>query len=176
MSADALPIAIRPECSGECERVFAIHERAFGRPGEARLVDALRGRTQPQISLVAEIEGAGVVGHVFFSPVQVIDGPEHRSALALGPVAVDPARQGLGVGSELCRRGLDACLALDEPVVFVLGHARYYPRFGFEAARPRGFFYKSAEFDSAFFVAELVPGALAGYAGEVVYPLEFDEV
>jgi putative acetyltransferase len=176
MSAGALPISIRSERSGDRERVFTIHERAFGRPGEARLVDALRGRALPQISLVAETNAAGVVGHVFFSPVEVIGGLEHRSAIALGPVAVDPARQGLGVGSELCRRGLDACRALEEPVVFVLGHAAYYPRFGFEAARPRGFFYKSAEFDPAFFVAELVPGALPGYAGEVVYRPEFDEV
>jgi hypothetical protein len=47
---------------------------------------------------------------------------------------------------------------------------------GFEAARPRGPHYKSAEFDPVFFVAELELGSLDGFEGEVVYLAEFDEV
>lgn len=182
MSRAGPAVSIRRELPADRERVLAIHERAFGRSGEARLVERLRDCARPQISLVAEIaeiEGTTVVGHVFFSPVEVVDvngEREHRSAIALGPIAVDPRRQRQGVGSRLCRGGLEVCLAIGEPVVFVLGHASYYPRFGFEPARPRGLHYKSAEFDPAFFVAELEPGSLDGLEGEVVYLAEFDEV
>ena len=59
-------------------------------------------------------------------------------------------------------------------MVFVLGHANYYPRFGFEPARPHGLFYKSEQFDASFFVASLAPHALEGFEGEVRYRPEFD--
>ncbi len=56
----------------------------------------------------------------------------------------------------------------------MLGHPTYYPRFGFEPARPHGLYYKNEGFDPAFFVAELEPDALEGFEGEVRYRREFD--
>ena len=167
-------IAIRPEEPRDHDRVREIVTAAFGQDVEARLVDALRGGGPPEISLVAEDESGIVVGHVFFSGVRV--GAKERPAIALAPVSVVPARQSDGIGAELCRRGLEACRDLGENVVFVLGHPDYYPRFVFEPARPHGLFYQSKEFDAAFFVAELEPGALAGFEGEVRYRPEFDGV
>lgn len=173
MSDRPLPeIRIRPEAPVDRERVHEIVAAAFGREEEAALVDALRGRVSPELSLVAESAG-DIVGHIYFSPVRV--GEAGRPALGLAPVSVDPSCQGRGVGSELCRRGLVACLALGEPVVFVLGHADYYPRFGFEPALPRGLYYRDERFAPSFFVACLEEGALAGYAGEVRYHPAFEE-
>jgi putative acetyltransferase len=71
------------------------------------------------------------------------------------------------------RDGLQESLTLGEPVVFVLGHPHYYPRFGFRPARALGV---SCEFDApdeAFMVAELSPGALARRTGRVCYRPEF---
>jgi len=169
-------IRIRPEEPRDHARVHEIVEAAFGKPAEAVLVDRLRGRVRPEVSLVAvrsAASGPELVGHIYFSPVRV--GPTGRSAIALGPVSVDPACQDAGIGSQLCRQGLEACREIGEPVVFVLGHPSYYPRFGFRPARPHGLYYKDDRFDGAFFVAELEPGALAGFAGEVRYRPEFDE-
>ena len=162
---------IRHERPGDYERVHEIVAAAFGQEDEAVLVDTLRGNVEPEISLVAT-SGDEIVGHVYFSPVLV--GDPSKPAIALGPVSVDPSRQGRAIGSQLCRRGLEECRGIGEPVVFVLGHPAYYPRFGFEPARPHGLFYKDEGFDPAFFVAQLEAGALAGLTGEVRYRPEFE--
>ena len=128
-----LELEIRPETSDDRARVFEIHEAAFGEPAEARLVDLLRPVAQPQISLVAvarqsagAIEAGEVIGHVFFSPVEVGDASTPRRAIGLAPVAADPRCQRQGVGDALCRAGLARCLEIGEPVCFVLGHNTYY--------------------------------------------------
>jgi len=50
--------------------VHALNTSAFGRSGEAQLVDALRAQAQPFVSLVAEEDGA-VVGRIMFTPVSL---------------------------------------------------------------------------------------------------------
>lgn len=171
---NAIAVTIRPEESEDHERVHAVVAAAFGGEAEAVLIRRLRGNVAPEISLVALDAEQRIVGHVYFSPVRV--GASGRHAIALGPVSVDPAYQQRAVGSALCRRGLEECAALGESVVFVLGHATYYPRFGFELARPHALYYKDETFASVFFVAELTPGALAGLEGEVCYRSEFNEM
>lgn len=165
-------LIIRAETAADREAVRVINESAFGRREEADLVDALRERASPRISLVAE-EGGRVLGHIFFSPVVVESDAGAWDALALGPMAVLPESQGRGVGSGLVREGLSECLRLGHEVVFVLGHARYYPRFGFAPAAPKGI---KCEFPSRvenFMAVELRPGALAGRKGLVRYRPEF---
>ncbi len=58
--------------------------------------------------------------------------------LGLGPLAVTPKAQRSGVGTALMHAVLGAADALDEPLVVLLGHADYYPRFGFRAASTLG--------------------------------------
>ena len=165
-------ITIRAERPGDYARVHEIVALAFGQEDEAVLVDRLRGKVEPEISLVA-VRSEEIVGHIYFSPVLV--GEPAKRAIGLAPVAVDPQSQQKAVGSLLCRRGLEECRKLGEHVVFVLGHSTYYPRFGFEHARRHGLYYKNEGFDPSFFVAELEPGALEGFEGEVRYRPEFDE-
>ena len=43
-----------------------------------------------------------------------------------------------GVGAALMRAAIDLAKARDQPVLCLLGHASYYPRFGFEPARSIG--------------------------------------
>ena len=153
--------------------MWTVHEAAFGRPGEAKLVARLRQEARPCISLVAEAAGR-VVGHVFFSPV-TIEGarPNAPDAGGLAPVGVLPDHQGRGAGSALIRAGIEASRALGWQLLFVLGNPAYYGRFGFVLAAPHGLHYESHAFDVAFQVQELTPGALAGVAGFVRYPAAF---
>lgn len=167
-------MAIRPERPEDHAAVAALHERAFGQPAEARLVAALRAAGAATLSLVAEEDGQ-VVGHVLFSPVSVDDGAGGWAALGLGPVAVRPERQRRGIGAALVRAGLAACRDNGHTVVLVLGHAEYYPRFGFRPAAGAGLRWEHGH-DASFFVAELAPGALAGRAGVVRYRPEFAAV
>ena len=165
-------ISIRPETAADRAAVRGANEAAFGRPNEAGLVDALRASARPLVSLVAVEEGR-VVGHILFSPV-TIEGPQGVSAaLGLGPMAVRPERQNRGIGSLLVRAGLEACSALGETVVVVLGHPHYYPRFGFVPAATKGLRCEYPVPDDVFMVTELVPGALRGRTGLVKYHPEF---
>jgi putative acetyltransferase len=129
-------IAVRPERAEDRRAIRRVHEAAFGQPGEADLVDGLRagGDLVPELCLVAERDGA-VIGHIAFSRARVDGGVE---VLALAPVGVLPEHQGAGAGSALNRAGLERAAETGFPLVVVLGHAGYYPRFGFEPAAALG--------------------------------------
>ncbi|HWS55455.1 MAG TPA: N-acetyltransferase [Pyrinomonadaceae bacterium] len=166
---------VRAETPADREAVRLVNERAFGGPAEADLVDALRESGAPRVSLVAEVEGR-VVGHIFFSPVSIESEAGAWGAFALGPMGVLPEFQRRGVGSELIRRGLEECRRAGQEVVFVLGHADYYPRFGFRPAASRGLRCEYPVPAEVFMVAELREGALAGRTGLVKYRPEFGGV
>ncbi len=163
---------VRPETREDWDAIDAVHQQAFARPGEAALVRALRCEAKPYLGLVAQKDGR-VVGQVTFSPVEIDGGSP--PALGLGPLAVEPGLQRAGIGSGLVRAGLDRCAELAK-IVVVLGHAAYYPRFGFRSASALGLRYRSEVFDPSFFALELAPGALAGVSGWVHYHEAFERL
>jgi predicted N-acetyltransferase YhbS len=165
-----LGVGVREETAGDLEAIREVNRRAFGRADEARLVDALRDGGYARLSLVAE-EGGQVVGHVLFSDLPIVTQTGTLHALALAPVAVLPERQRQGIGSRLIREGLRACARAGHRVVVVLGHADYYPRFGFSAQLAERL---QAPYSGPSFMArELEPGALADVTGQVRYPPPF---
>jgi len=167
-------VRIREEVAADKAAVYRINYEAFGRREEADLVDSVRATADSFLSLVAVLDGAPV-GHILFSPVEVSAESDDTSAVGLGPVAVLPDHQRMGVGSRLIEVGLERCRQNGDGVVFVLGHQDYYPRFGFLPAAEGDLFYKNHDFDPYFFLIELVPGAAAKLAGEVRYLPAFDE-
>ncbi len=168
-------IAVRPERPNDLKTIHAVNAAAFGRSLEADLVDALRANGRLTLSLVAERDGE-VIGHIAFSPATISSPDDDWMALALGPLAVSPAHQRSGVGSALVRAGLAACLEMGHNVVFLLGHATYYPRFGFAPSKTKGVWWADRPDDALhFMIAELHPGALAGRTGAMRFAPEFDE-
>ncbi|MDX3976025.1 N-acetyltransferase [Shinella sp.] len=124
---------IRPERAGDIDAIRALTETAFKAAPHADgtehiIIDRLRAAGALTLSLVAEADGA-VVGHVAFSPVSVSDGSPDW--YGLGPIAVDPVRQGEGIGSGLVREGLAQLKALGAAGCVLLGDPVYYGRFGF---------------------------------------------
>ena len=109
---------------------FAAAEHSDGT--EAAIVGRLRQAGALTISLVADDQGT-VVGHVAFSPVTIAG--QDCGWFGLGPVAVDPARQGLGIGAKLIRTGLDRLRTSGANGCVVLGEPDYYGRFEFIAER-----------------------------------------
>ena len=57
-----------------------------------------------------------------------LPGQLEMKIMGLAPMAVTPNCQGLGIGSELVKAGLEQCQRLNVGAVVVLGHPRYYPR------------------------------------------------
>ena len=167
-------VKIRPEQPGDVAAIDVVNRAAFNQPNEATLVVLLREQASPLVSLVAETDGE-LVGHVLFSPV-TLTGHADATIMGLAPMAVVPAMQRRGIGSLLIRAGLDACARLGCVAVVVLGHAQYYPRFGF---RPASAFGLRSEYDvpdEVFMALELVPGRLTGTSGTIRYHAAFARV
>jgi putative acetyltransferase len=150
----------RPE---DHEAIVAVTAAAFDNEETAlRIVRELA----PAISLVYEVDGE-IVGHVMLSRMEM---GEHRP-LQLSPLSVSPAHQNRGIGSALTREALRLADEAGEPLVLVVGHPTYYPRFGFEPAAPLGL-QAPADYGAAWMVARL-----AAYdpsmRGTVTFPAAF---
>ena len=166
-------VEIRDETPSDYSAIRELNERAFGGAAEAKLVDMLRAAKKIVISLVA-VHQNQVVGHISFSPVTVAEGPENLQAVGLAPMSVLPKFQNRGIGSKLVREGLEACKRAGYEVVVVLGHTKYYPRFGFLKAKDCGLHNEYNAADS-FMVLELQKGVLQEIRGLVKYAPEFRE-
>lgn len=165
-------LEIRTEEAGDREAVRRVNEAAFDTPEEADLVDALRasGDALPELCLVAT-RGGEVVGHIAFSRARLgEDGPE---ILALAPMAVAPEAQNEGIGSALVQEGLLRAEATQFPLVVVLGHPDYYPRFGFDPASAYGVACPYEGVPPEAWMAYTLPAYEPGSRGTVVYAAPF---
>ena len=193
-----MDLHIRTEHPEDAAAVDEILVKAFGRTYEADLVIRLRKAGRIALSLTAEIDNQAV-GHILFSPL-ALNGyspphaPEDIPApplarpptpwpgcapgslclLALAPVAVLPDFQHQGIGSALLKQGILMAGPLTWAAgIVVVGHAAYYPRFGFV---PAVRFDLTCPFPvpaESFLALELDPGALADKHGQVAYAPEF---
>lgn len=173
-----MKIMITPETPEDKSSIYSLNAAAFGQENESKLIDLLRDSEHfiPALSLVARSE-SGAVGHILFTRLK-IKGQEGvmYDTLALAPMAVLPALQHLGIGSQLVREGLKRAAELGYSSVIVLGHPGYYPKFGFLPASKWGIRTSYEVPGEAFMAIELKPGGLEGKTGLVVYSKEFDEV
>lgn len=165
---------VRAEEVRDREPIHALNTAAFETAAEANLVDTLREQARPVVSLVAEDSGT-IVGHIMFSPVVVVGHAEVR-VMGLAPMAVDPSHQRQGVGAALVRAGLERCRDLGFGAVVVLGHASYYPRFGFRSAASFGVRSAYEAPEEAFMLIELAPGYIHGLSGTVQFHEAFNDL
>ena len=137
------------------------------------MIDAIRASEGfvPELSLVAEDDGQ-VVGHVLLSYVG-LEGASRR-LLELGPISVLPARQRAGIGSRLVREALRIADARGEPLVLVLGHPGYYPRFGFRPASELGITPPDPEIPDDAFMAIPLRADDSALRGRVIFPPAYE--
>lgn len=175
--AEPFPVSIRLETPGDEPGVRHVHETAFPGPEEAEIVDRIR-REAPSgwQSLVAVDSGGTIVGHLLLSPcpVEDEDGERVGEVLALGPIAVLPERQFRGVGSALMATAMSLALARAVPALVLLGHASYYPRFGFSPARALGLLPPADAWPDDAWMARRLPAWSDDMRGTVRYPEAFE--
>ena len=162
-------IEIREERQDDVAAIREVNRLAFGQTQEGEIVDALRANGGVLLSLVAVSNGK-IVGHVLYTPIVV--GSAFQGA-ALGPVAVLPDYQRQGIGSQLVATGNRRLAEAGCPFVIVLGHAEFYPRFGFTPASALGITCEWEVPDDVFMVLVLDRAKCEGIAGRATYRSEF---
>ncbi|WP_295139507.1 N-acetyltransferase [uncultured Reyranella sp.] len=163
-------VVIREREPADDEAIRRLNDLAFGSPFEGKLIEELREAFIDAVELVAVEDGA-IVGHILFSALTTMVDDDAVPTLSLAPMCVHPDHQNAGIGSALVETGLDLARRREWQAVVVLGHPGFYPRFGFSAELASGL---DAPFEGDSFMAlELVPGALDGDDGLIVYPTAF---
>lgn len=161
----------RPETTDDIPAIRDIDLAAFPTAEEADTVDALRADPEAWIdglSMVTTGSDGTPVGHALLTRCHVDGAP----ALALAPCAVLPSVQRTGAGSAAVRAALDAARAMGENLVVVLGHADYYPRFGFLPASRFGI-HAPFEVPDGAMMAVSLDATRTVPAGTIQYPAAF---
>jgi len=162
-------IQIRPEQPTDIPAIREVNLLAFGQGLEGQIIDALRTNSAVLLSLVAIVENQ-IVGHILYSPLSIDD---KIVGAGLGPMAVLPDHQRRGIGSQLIAAGNQELKDSGCPFIVVLGHADYYPRFGFTPASTRGITCQWDVPDDAFMLLILDEPKMRAISGLAKYRPEF---
>ncbi len=176
VGAEPAAVTIRLEAPGDEPAVRAVELAAFAGPEEAAIVDRIRAEAPDGWQSLVAVDADGtIVGHLLLSPcaVEGADGGTVATVLAIGPVAVLPAVQFRGVGSSLMYAAMSLAMARAVPALVLLGHASYYPRFGFDSARDAGLQPPADAWPDAVWLARRLPAWDDAMQGTVRYPEAF---
>ncbi|TCM53710.1 putative N-acetyltransferase YhbS [Rhizobium sp. PP-F2F-G48] len=144
-------------------------DRAMGPNRRRKSSEQLRrGRVPAEgLALVARDGDGHVIGTVRLWNVDAgVDG-EGRTipALLLGPLAVDAAQEGKGVGGALMRAAIGEATLRRHGAILLVGDAPYYERFGFQAHHAQHLVMPGPFERHRFLGLELKDGWLKGAAG-----------
>lgn len=85
----------------------------------------------------------------------------------LGPLTVDPAFEGRGIGAALMNAAIEAAREHGHELILLVGDAPYYARFGFKPVRPGQLALPGPADPGRFLALELSAGVLAQRSGAV---------
>ena len=172
LGPDAL--TVRAQRPGERALVRDVITRSFGRAVVADLAEALQDAPAGAggLSLVAELDGR-LVGHVQLCRSWVDAVRQLVEVLVLSPLSVIPECQRRGIGGRLVGQAVEEAARAGAPMVFLEGSARYYARFGFQAARSRGFTAPSVRIPDQAFQVLTLPSYEPWMTGALVYAEQF---
>jgi predicted N-acetyltransferase YhbS len=157
---------IRQERAGDINAREALLDRCFGPQRFMKSSERLReGRLPaPGLAFTAESGDGDLVGTMRLWNVAVGNGCD---ALLLGPLAVDPALQGQGLGARMMHAAIVRASEAGHEAILLVGDAPYYARFGFDAASTRALHMPGPVERERFLGLELRSGALDGAHGIV---------
>ena len=155
---------IVPERPDDAAHIDPLLDLTFGFERNQKTVYRLREGVPPVHGLCfsAISPAGGLLGSLRFWPVSIA---EQARAILLGPLTVEPALQGAGIGRALVRHGLTEAKRLGEQICLVVGAPSYYGPFGFTNAGLAGLILPGPVEPERFQVLEIVPEALFGLSG-----------
>jgi predicted N-acetyltransferase YhbS len=170
----SFPFAIAPQTESDSEEVESLLDQCFGLARRTKTTYRLREGERPvaSLGLTARDETGRLVGAISFWDLAI--GEAGTSALLLGPLAVAPHVQGLGVGRALMRRGIAEARDLGHSLILLVGDAPYYERVGFRQVPPGQLLLPGPVDQARFLYLELVPGSLQAARGLVLGKRRFN--
>lgn len=172
---------IRQEKTSDFKEVSSLIEKAFKTEQlsdhkEQFLVERLRKSEAfiPELSMVA-VTDEKIVGHILLTKLKIKNKRNEFASLALAPVSVLPEYQKKGIGGSLIIEAHKKAKELGYKSIVLLGHEKYYPRFGYEQADKYGIDLPFEAPKENCMVIELTKNGLNGVSGTVKYPKEFIE-
>lgn len=156
--------AEQPDHGDAIERVL---DRAFGPGRFAKSSQRVRevAAFEPALSRVALDQDGRPVGVCRIWRVSA-----GAPAFFLGPLAVDPACQAVGLGLTMTRAAIVACREIGGGAVLAVGAERFFRPFGFDVV-PFGRLAMPGPYDAERLLwLELQPGALDALAGQIGAP------
>lgn len=172
MTVLSAPVSLRREEEKDYRNVEILIREAFWNhhnPGcdEHYFAHVLRPQQVfvKELSLVAETEDGTLAGSVMGTKAEILcDDDTVHPVLCLGPLAVHPAFQRMGVGETLLNAFGKTALELGYNTVILYGNPLYYTKKGFRDGKRYGI-REAGGYHGALLVRELVPGALKGKSG-----------
>ncbi|MDE2445776.1 MAG: N-acetyltransferase [Alphaproteobacteria bacterium] len=165
MSFDLVPV---PQVATDILLIEKILDDAFGLSRRTKTSYRLREGNEAAkgLSMVIRDSEVGIAGCISYWPITI--GHAMQPALLLGPLAVHPARQNLGIGLKLMQVSLKKALELGHSLVLLVGDQPYYSRVGFKQI-PEGQIDLPGPYDpKRFLYLELVAHALSTAKGLVL--------
>ncbi|MGF1629917.1 MAG: GNAT family N-acetyltransferase [Kiloniellaceae bacterium] len=160
-----MSFTIAPERPQDAALITPLLDRTFGFDRNRKTVYRLRENLDPlpELCFSAIDDDGSFLASIRYWPIAIAGTP----AILLGPLAVEPALQGRGIGKALVRHSLKAAQDAGHAICVVVGDPNYYRPFGFIPASAHGLSLPGPVEPERFQVTELVAGALAGVHGVI---------
>jgi predicted N-acetyltransferase YhbS len=164
--------SIRNQTINDQAPVENLLDLSFGADRKSKSAYALRQGlvVVPELALAAEQSGE-LVGSIQFWPLKLAlteGGVTAPGVLLLGPLAVHPDRQNLGLGQALIGEGLKRAALLGYCGAILVGDPAYYGRFGFDHGCVAGLSLPAEPVQNRVQGYELTVGSLSGLRGEII--------
>jgi len=136
LDALALDFTICLETPDLDQRILELTDHAFGPGRYVKTAERLREGSHifSDLSFVA-LKGDRLLGSVRMWPINVRNAHGIETIAFLGPIVVDDACRGLGIGKALISACLEAASAKGLRAVLLVGSQSYFLPFGFEKAK-----------------------------------------
>jgi predicted N-acetyltransferase YhbS len=87
----------------------------------------------PELSIVV-IHNKEIIGFILFSTIEIVSKKVENNWLAMAPIAIRPEYQNKGIGGKLMIEGQNRARKMKYHGIVIVGHEKYYPKFGYELA------------------------------------------
>jgi len=167
-------IPIEPQQDDDLPDIERLLDQVFGPDRFAKASYQYRKDVDPlaDLSFVMRDQGR-LIASLRFWPVRIVTKDRRSSdALLLGPIAVDQAYQGQGLGIRLMNYGLNQATDAGHEYVILVGDEPYYKRIGFSHTAAEGLMMPGQQDVARLLARSLGQASLENISG-TIEPVKF---